>query len=169
MGYMKDNLIKKIDEFLNGNIDLWDLIGEITYFSTTDFKSFSESIYYMEPKEDENSLIVEVLLWCFVNSPIKDLKETNNSFYKFLMSLVESNSSFYLDEIKWIFNDNYISIFKKHDYLLVINASNNDKYINLPTEYTNCTLYCSNCNEEINVKDNLLVPSKTFYIIEKEN
>ena len=66
-------------------------------------------------------------------------------------------------------NDNYISIFKKHDYLLVINASNNDKYIDLPTEYTNCTLYCSNCNEEINVKDNLLVPSKTFYIIEKEN
>ena len=166
---MHKDLLSEIDLYLNRRIDLWDLIDEITYYSTVNFNSVKQAVLYLENKEDEDALIVEVLLWTVINSPVKDLNETTNSFYKFLKSLVSDDCSFYQSEINWLFNDKNIAIFKKHDYLFIINSLNSNTCVELPLEYCNQTLYCANCNEEISVNGILEVPSKTFYIIEKEN
>ena len=166
---MNNELINQINLFLEGENDLWDLISEFTYFNAVDVDLFNDAVIYMEGKEDEESLIVEVLLWSFKNSPIKDLNNSSNSFYTFLLSLENNDSPFYSSDIEWISNEGNISVYKKHNYLFVINSSIDDKYIKLPADYVNTTLYCVNCNEEIDVNDNLFVPSKTFFIIEKEN
>ncbi len=164
---MHKDLISEINLFFDKSIDLWDLVDEITYYSLTNFNSINNAIKYLEDKEDDDALIVEVLLWCVPNSPLKDLKNSTNSFYNFLLSIKNSTSDFYVKEIDWIYNQEYISLFKKDDLLFVINASDKDIDVILPLEYHNIPLLCINCNEEITVNELLNIPSSTFYIIQK--
>lgn len=164
---MHKDLLSEIDLFLNDRIDLWDFIGELTYYSTINFNSINNAIHYMENKEDDDSLIVSLLLWSIENSPFKDLSSTSNSFYKFLLSLKSTNDSFYKSKIDWLFNDKHICIYQKEDLLFLVNSSKDDKCVELPKEYCYQTLECLNCNEEFNVECILEIPSKSFYIITK--
>ena len=164
---MQKELINEINLYLENEIDLWDLVGEITYYSTVDFNSIKEIVTYLENNESDEALIVETLLWALPNSPIRSLTNTTNSFYKFLIDLKKSDDEFYNEEIVWVLTENHKIIFKKNNLLFIFNDENYDCEIELPNEYCNTTLHCLNCNEEINVLNSLNVPAKTFYIIEK--
>lgn len=164
---MQKELINEINLFLNNEIDLWDIVSEITYFNTVDFNSIVEAVNYLEGDESDEALIVETILWALPNSPIKTMQNSNNSFYKFLISLKGDNDVFYEKEINWLLTTNNQIIFEKNNLLFVFNNEENVKSIDLPVNYCNAALYCLNCNEEISVDNTLNVPSKTFYIIEK--
>lgn len=166
---MHKDLLSEIDLYFSGRLDLWDLIDEITYYSTINFDSVKQAIDYLEDKEDDESLIVEVLLWILVNSPIREKDNSSNSFYRFLNSLKKKDDSFYKVEPVWLFNDKHIAIFKKEELLFIINSNKHETCVELPVDYCHSTLLCINCNEEIDVDIMLNIPGKTFFILEKEN
>ena len=47
---MHKDLLSEIDLYLNRRIDLWDLIDDITYYSTVNFNSVKQAVLYLENK-----------------------------------------------------------------------------------------------------------------------
>lgn len=150
--------------FLEGNTTLWGLIEEISITESLNKENILNAI---ENNESDEGMILTVLLWSTKNSPLQNIKETNNSFIKFLYSIREENSNFYNEDISWVYNNENTCTYQKDNLLFIINNTTNDSKMQLPDEYCNQTVMCLNCNEEHTVDYFITVPAKSFYIIER--
>lgn len=159
-------LSQTINSYLTNKCTLWNVVETISTLDIYKNINVSRSLKYVENDESDKSLIATVLLWCLKDSPIKDLSNTNNSFIKFLHTIRSSESDFYNQDIKWIFNDDHSCTFKKDNLLFVINDDDSTKRMQLPDEFCDKTILCLNCNEELHTSYFIDVPSNTFYIIE---
>lgn len=164
---MSENLKESIKHYFNNDIDLWDLVDDITIAFNSDISSVSDSIKYLENNTSDEAMLVTILLWLFPHSPFEHIEHSNNSFFNLLFSIEAPHSEFFDTQIKWDYlNKNEMTI-EKGMYLIMINGTKYDISLQLPDEFTNTTLYCHNCNEEITSEYSVIVPSKSFYIFSK--
>ena len=155
---------KLLTEFKDENINLWELNDEIYYNSINEQSNNQILFDLIKDDESDTSLLITLLLWVNPNSILQDEKNDLNSFTHFLNSLRNKNSDFFNQDIKWYLTDNEHFVFVKDNLLFIINNTNYDIISQLPTEFSNTTLCCENCNEEMSVTCVIEVPSKTFYI-----
>lgn len=163
---MRDNLINKVNQFFTQQIDLWDLVDEISYFDTISPTEVTTAFHLLEENESDRAMLASVLFWTLPNSPFQTLTNSKNSFFKFLLSLVDANSDFFKQKILWYLTNNNALIFEKGDFLFVMNNEEENVSLELPIEFQNQDLYCLNCNEEMHFGDTISVPNCTFYIFE---
>ena len=62
------------------------------------------------------------------------------------------------------YNDDTI-ITKADNFYFIINHSNYELNIKLPSDIQNKTLYCYNCNDDINLKSSISLPEFSFYAL----
>ena len=65
----------------NNDIDLWDLVDDITIAFNSDISSVSDSIKYLENNTSDEAMLVTILLWLFPHSPFEHIEHSNNSFF----------------------------------------------------------------------------------------
>lgn len=158
---------ENIQDFLNGKNDLWDLIDDITYTMVFNNNDIISIIKYLETLDSDEAMIATVLFWVFPNSPFKDIETSNNSFFRLLFSIIVPHGEFFDSDIIWYYINDNSAVFEKNNYLFIINNNAIDISSQVPDKFMNSLLYCHNCNEEMTVTHSILVPSKTFYILEK--
>ena len=156
-----------LNEFKNGKATLWELNDSIYYCSITNPSLIQQSFDLIKTDESDASLLITLLIWVNPNSILQDPHNDTTPFTHFLNTLRKSNSSFFNEEIKWYLTDNNHFVFEKNNLLFIINNNDYDIISQLPDNYSQCTLCCENCNEEIEVNNTLEIPSKTFYILSK--
>lgn len=158
----------QIKSYLNNELTLWGLVEKLVEYEVipNNTDTLNHSVKYIITNETDKGMIVTLLLWCIKNSPLKEHNETSNSFINFLHTIREKDSSFYNQQIEWIYTDNHSCTFKKDNLLFIINDSNDIQRMQLPDEYCDKTVLCINCNEEHSVSYFIDVPDHTFYIIE---
>lgn len=164
---MNDTLKNKINEFLEQQIDAWDLVDEITYFNTCHPEEKEEALLLLEGDESDRAMIASVLLWALPNSPFQNLTMSKNSFFQFLFSLLNQETDFYNEEIVWYVTTDNILVFQKHDYIFIINNQDEDFDVELPETFQNQDYFCLNCNDEMHFHQYVNVPNCGFYILEK--
>ncbi len=164
---MKVNIIKIIENYFNNEIDLWDLVDEITYASKVSMIDLKNATEYLEKIDSDEAMIVTLLLWLIPNSPFKKISKSTNAFFKLLFSIEPPYSDFFKQNIVWHYLDNEELVLEKGIYLIMINAKSSEISLQLPDDFANKTLYCHNCNEEFIGDYFLKVPEKSFYILTK--
>lgn len=164
---MSENLKESIKRYFDNDIDLWDLVDDITIAFNSDIYSIKDSIKYLETNNSDEAMLVTILLWLFPHSPFKHIEHSHNSFFNLLFSIESAHSDFFNQQIKWDYLDKNIMTIEKGKYLIMINGTKSDIALQLPDKFIHSTLYCHNCNEEINSEYSIIVPPKSFYIFTK--
>lgn len=165
---MNKSILNTFALFKNNNLSISNLLNELIIVNKTNKEEITSLFYYLESDESDEAMIVSLLIWCLFDSPFKSCLDSQNSFYRFLLS-INVSSDFYSTNITVLEKEKTMLMIQKGDYLIIVNPTDNNIKCILPTKYQNKTLFCENCNEEIRVSDSLIVPENTFYIISKED
>lgn len=165
---MNKSILNTFTLFKNNNIFIDNLFDELIAVNKLEKEEINKLFTYLETDESDEAMIVSLLIWCLYDSPFKDCHKSNNSFHRFLLS-ININDNFYMTDINVLQKEKALLMFKKDNYLIIVNPTNDNTKCILPKDYQDTVLYCENCNEEINVKNALIIPENTFYIISKED
>lgn len=125
-------------------------------------------IDYLLNQDNDNidlMMITYLPLWLFHRDHFNNLDDYSNIYLSFFNNLKHDKL---FDKIESWYIDNEILFVKGNNCYLLINSTNKDINYLLPIDLQNQTLICYNCNDEMLLNKNLLIPEYSFYLFEKK-
>ena len=103
-----------------------------------------------------------LILWFFKN----DLFNLDNPSNPYLSYISEITEDIINPNANIITLENDYMICKVNQFYFIINHNDNEVEINLPSELVNKTVYCYNCNDDMDLENTIFLPEFSFYALE---
>lgn len=152
-----------MNAFINKELSMNEYVSKIKDFSICNKDLFNDflSSYNKTNKMDQrmNALLI---LWFFKN----DLFNLDNPSNPYLSYISEITEDIINPTASIITLENDYMICKVNQFYFIINHNDDEVEINLPSELVNKTVYCYNCNDDMDLEETIFLPEFSFYALE---
>ena len=114
-------------------------------------------------------MLTYITVWLIPNRFNKNIEIqcADNMYMGFLKMVLDEYADDMKKECELISTNLNYNIYKRHNVYMILNLSDIDINIPLPSALTNSTHYCINCNDDIELEDYVELYPFGFYLIEK--
>ena len=152
-----------IEAFLNNKYTYQEYLNQIISLDQNE-----PIIDYLLKQDNDNidlMMITYLPLWLFHQDHFNNLDDDSNLYLSYFNNLKKDKL---FDKIEVWYVDNEILVVKNENYYLLINSKNEEINYLLPLDLQKQTVICYNCNDEMLLKENLVIPEYSFYLFEKK-
>lgn len=105
-----------------------------------------------------------LLILYFFNAKIfNEVDESSNPYLKYIKELTIDISNY---EITFLYEEENFLIIKQDNFYFIINHNNFEIEKKLPNELQNKTIFCYNCNDDLQLEKSIILPEFSFYALE---
>lgn len=155
---MKD-LELLVNGFINSQLSMNDYIKRIK--KTSIDQNFL--INYKETNLMDQRMNALLIIWMYHSAIFKEIDYTNNPYLSYIYELTSDIDQVDINYIN--LETNYL-VANINNFYFIINHNNHEINIELPNELKNQKVFCYNCNDDMNLKEQILLPEFSFYVLE---
>ena len=154
---------KLIEDFINLKIDLIDYLLKLDHLEIINKDEFQNFIinYKNTTKMDEkmNALLI---LWFYKYELFKYIKDDSNPYLSYINDLTKDIKNMDLEFLE-VGKHNLIT--RIDNFYFIINHNTREINLILPPELQEKTVFCYNCNDEMVLEKELILPEFSFYAL----
>lgn len=159
-----NNLSELMNDFVEKKISIEEYISKIESFKINNDSLFNDFLKnYNKTNKMDQRMNALLILWFYKNNHFSEYPE-ENPYLSYIYDLVQDIDNPVLN-IYTIENDYLLC--SVNQFYFIINHNKKEVEINLPDELKNQTVYCYNCNDEMDLEDTIFLPEFSFYALEK--
>ena len=165
--YYNDFFTKKIS-FLDFRTKLYSFFDSATVLQLDEFNSYIIDDQFTAYDADM-VMLTYIAVWLYPNRFNKNIEimTADNMYMGFLREVKLSYKDDFNKDLELIKQTLNYEIVKLGNIYIILNITEADIEIPLPSELQNGTHYCVNCNDEVDFEDSCELYPYGFYIIEK--
>lgn len=162
---MNYNLSDLVDSFINQKINLKTYIDLVENLKITNKQSLQDFFYKFKTDHDiDKSMNALLILWLLNYDYLKDLKNDSNIYISYFVELASNINS---SSLEIVFLADFLLVARLDELYFIINHDSHENEIDLPNVLQYASVYCYNCNDNMNLNDKLLLPEFSFYVFQK--
>ena len=157
------NIEKLIEDFVNLKIDLIDYLLKLEHLEITNKGEFQNFIInYKETTKMDEKMNALLILWFCKYELFKDIQYDSNPYLLYINDLTKDIKHIDLEFLE-VGKHNLIT--KIDNFYFIINHNTREINMTLPPELQEKTVFCYNCNDEMILEKELLLPEFSFYAL----
>ena len=156
-------LSELMNDFIDNKISMNDYVSKIESFVITDNSLFNDFLFnYNKTNKMDQRMNALLILWFYKNNHFLEYPESN-PYLSYIYDLIQDIENPSLNIIT-LENNNLLC--KINQFYFIINHNKKEVDINLPNELKNKTVFCFNCNDEMDLGETITLPEYSFYALE---